>query len=104
MAKKTEPGTKIFLGKDYVMADGSNVVNFKCECGCTVLEEVMGGVTHSSNISSVTDEGDAVYGLSSQDGGEVEAIQCRDCGKKIADSLPELVEHYRNALFPNVKK
>lgn len=115
--------TKIELGKDYVMPGGDHSVDFKCACGCTVLEEIMGGVIHVSNIRKIATEYaepessestkriaamqgefDAVYGESSQDGGEVESIQCRDCGKRYGSSLEEVVEHYQNALFPPVKR
>lgn len=100
--------TKINLGKDYVMPGGGHEVDFKCHrCDCTVLEEVMGGVTHTSNIRKiVTEDGeyDAQYGESSQDGGEVESIQCCDCGTQYGKSLEDVVESYRNALFPQPKK
>ena len=78
---------------------------FKCECGCQVLEEVMGGVTYSSVIKSVRDEeglGMAEYGKSSADGGEVEAIQCGGCGKFIAgdlESLLRVVSANKDGLF-----
>lgn len=68
---------------------------FKCDCGCQVLEEIMGGVTHTSTILNVGDSGDAVYGHSSQDGGEVESIQCAACGKKYAESTEELAKKFK---------
>lgn len=68
---------------------------FKCSCGCRVLEEVMGDVTHSSTILSVDEETEVEYGKSSQDGGEVESIQCLECGKRYAGNYDELVENFK---------
>ena len=81
---------------------------FKCECGCRVLEEVMGGVTYSSIIKSVRDEegfGMAEYGKTSADGGEVESIQCASCGKHVCNSHEQLLRIARtgNEFFVEAK-
>ena len=72
---------------------------FKCpKCGCNRLEEVMRDVTQSSVISVV--EGEAAdYENTSTDGqlawtvlGEVDRIQCLECGAKVASTYDELGE------------
>ena len=66
---------------------------FKCpKCGCNRLEEVMTDVVQSSVISIVGDGGEADYENTSTDGGEVDRIQCLECGVKVASTYEELVE------------
>ena len=65
---------------------------FKCpKCGCNRLEEVMTGVTYSSVIS-VAVGGAVDYENASSDGGELDRIQCLECGSKIASTYDELTE------------
>ncbi len=56
---------------------------FTCsQCGNHRIEAIMVGVTLSTDVISI-DNGDAVYGGVSTDGGHIECFQCMICGRTI---------------------
>jgi DNA-directed RNA polymerase subunit RPC12/RpoP len=64
-------------------------MDYLCEnCGGTRLEEIMTGVTQSSEITDVGEGGDISYNLetSAGDSGEVDRYQCIDCGNHVRDA------------------
>lgn len=55
---------------------------FKCPmCGSNLLEEIMTGVTQTSLVNGVEEDGFLDYGSSSTEGGEVTRYQCSECGR-----------------------
>jgi predicted RNA-binding Zn-ribbon protein involved in translation (DUF1610 family) len=61
---------------------------FTCQkCGGHEIEEVVIGVTISSLVENVYDDGDIEYGPSENDGGEMDRYQCANCGKEIIDGM-----------------
>jgi len=64
-------------------------IKFCCpKCGCKVIEEVMANVTVASDIQDETlYDGrylELGYGEQTNDGGEVDRYQCKNCGYTIA--------------------
>lgn len=59
-------------------------LKFKCQkCGCDRLEEVMDGVTLTTNINSVYEGGDTDYGEDYSNGGSIDRFQCVNCGYEL---------------------
>ena len=77
-------------------------IKFTCPlCGTHRIEEVMTGVTVSSEITTLhTGEGlgDCEYASSCNEGGEVDRFQCMNCGYAIKDcmDLKDLVTALEN--------
>lgn len=78
-------------------------IGFVCfKCSGTTLEEVMTGVTVSTTITSVGDQGDVEYGEATNENGEVSHYQCLDCGY-ILPVYPRPGEPMVNSLFQWLK-
>jgi hypothetical protein len=69
-------------------------MNYLCpNCGGTRLEEIMTGVTQSSEITDVGEGGDISYNLetSAGDSGEVSRYQCINCGNHVQDDCGDTI-------------
>ena len=79
------------------MADERKGLKFKCtnpDCECKELECVEEGVTLSSTIMSLNEDGDFDYESPSMDGGEINRYQCQYCGFVLKDEdNNNLTEH-----------
>jgi len=73
-------------------------INFECpKCGHDDFEEIMGGVTVTSTVSSFASyygEGslELQYTDQNNESGEIERYQCGRCGFKLTDTSEELYE------------
>jgi len=60
--------------------------DFHCaHCGGQRLEEVLIHAVVSTEVLSVAEDGDAVYGKHSVDDGDVDHYRCLECGSRIPD-------------------
>ena len=69
-------------------------VSFKCECGCTRLEEVMTDCIASHEITDIVADGecaDCEYSNVTIDDSQTDRYQCIACGKVIKNSDGENV-------------
>ena len=59
-------------------------INFNCSvCGHNKLEEILTGVTQSTLVTNIDEEGAVDYGDCSFDGGDEVSFQCARCGDVI---------------------
>jgi hypothetical protein len=76
------------------------VLNFKCKCGCTRIEEVMVGVVTAMQVTDICPEGDADYGEQTYcDGGSVDRYQCVECGAVIKDPCDNSIPKAPSELY-----
>jgi rubredoxin len=77
-------------------------LKFICpECGCTLLEEVMEGVTVFNNMDSLAynEHGECIkWGDTSHEDGSIARFQCNECGFMLEDDDGFLVKDYEGLI------